>query len=66
MENQINNDTQIFINDVIFVKEQIKNLEDTVYFFHPKQYSDILPYLHKAYDNMAFIMYRLNKNNTKS
>ena len=54
-------DNQTFMQDVMFVKETIKNLEDSVYRYYPKQYSSILPMLHKAYDNMAFIMYRISK-----
>lgn len=54
-------DSQEFIQDVIFVKETIKNLEDTVYQYYPKQYSSILSMLHKAYDNMALIMYKINR-----
>lgn len=50
-----------FINDVIFIKEMIKNLEDTIYYYYPKQYSDILPFLHYAYDKMALIQYKLTK-----
>lgn len=56
-----NIDNQAFVQDVMFVKETIENLEDTVYKFYPKQYSDILPMLHKAYDNMAFILYKISK-----
>lgn len=51
-------DNKEFVKDVIFIKELIKNLEDTVYYYYPKQHSDILPYLHKAYDNMTYILYR--------
>ena len=56
-----NIDNQAFIQDVIFVKETIKNLEDTVFKYYPKQYHSILPMLHKAYDNMALIMYKISK-----
>lgn len=49
-------DNKEFINDVIFIKEMIKNLEDTVYYYYPKRHFDILPFLHKAYDNMTFIL----------
>lgn len=56
-----NQSDQEFIQDVIFVKETIKNLEDSVYRYYPKQYSAILPMLHRAYDNMALIMYRISK-----
>ncbi len=51
--------TKEYINDVEFIKGLIKNLEDTVYNYYPKNYSDILSYLHKAYDNMALISYKL-------
>ena len=51
-----------FINEVIFLKETIKTLEDTVYYYYPKNYCEILPYLHKAYDTMSVTLYRLNKN----
>ena len=54
-------DNQTFMQDVMFVKETIKNLEDSVYSYYPKQYSAILPMLHRAYDNMALIMYKISK-----
>lgn len=52
-----------FINDVIFAKETIKALEDSIYLYYPKNYFDVLPLLHKAYDNLALALYRLNKHN---
>ena len=54
-------DNKEFINDVIFIKEMIKNLEDTVYYYYPKRHFDILPFLHKAYDNMTFILYKAER-----
>ena len=56
-----NTDNKTFMQDVMFVKESIKNLEDSVYRYYPKQYSSILPMLHRAYDNMALIMYKISK-----
>ena len=56
-----NSENKKFISEVTFIKEMIKNLEDTVYYYYPKQYSDILPYLHKAYDNMTYILYRAER-----
>lgn len=52
-----------FINDVIFAKETIKDLEDSIYLYYPKSYIDVLLLLHKAYDNLAFALYRLEKKN---
>ncbi len=52
-----------FMNDIIFIKETIKTLEDTVYQYYPKNYHEILPWLHKAYDNLSLAMYRLEKHN---
>lgn len=50
-----------FINDIIFIKETIKVLEDTIYEHCPHIYFDILPLLHKAYDNMSLALYRSQK-----
>lgn len=50
-----------YITDVIFIKEIIKTLEDSIYDSVPDKCHDILPLLHKSYDNMALILYRLNK-----
>ena len=50
-----------FINDVVFAKEMIKTLEDTIYEYYPKKYFDVLPLLHKAYDSLSFALYRLGK-----
>lgn len=52
-----------FINDVIFAKETIKELEDSIYLYYPKNYFDVLPLLHKSYDSLALALYRLNKLN---
>lgn len=52
-----------FKNDVIFAKETIKALEDSIYLYYPKSYCDVLPLLHKAYDNLSLTLYRLNKQN---
>lgn len=52
-----------FINDVIFAKETITALEDSIYLYYPKSYGDILPLLHKSYDSLAMALYRLNKTN---
>ena len=52
-----------FINDVIFAKEAIKALEDTIYLYYPKNHFDVLPLLHKSYDSLALALYRLNKLN---
>lgn len=50
-----------FKNEVLFAKEIIKTLEDTVYDYYPKKHFDILPLLHKAYDSLSFALYRLEK-----
>jgi len=52
-----------FIQDVIFTKNSIKDLEDSIYMYYPKKYYDVLPLLHKAYDSIALTLYRLNKCN---
>lgn len=50
-----------FINDMIFAKETIKLLEDSIYIYYPKDYCDVLPLLHKSYDGLVMALYRLNK-----
>ena len=50
-----------FINDIVFVKEMIKTLEDTIYGYYPKKYFDVLPLLHKAYDSLSLALYRFEK-----
>lgn len=50
-----------FTNDIIFIKETIKVLEDNIYEHYPHNYFDILPLLHKAYDNMSLALYRSQK-----
>ena len=52
-----------FINDVIFAKDTIKFLEDSIYIYYQNKHFDILPLLHKAYDSLALALYRLNKLN---
>ena len=52
-----------FIQDIIFTKNSIKDLEDSIYIYYPKKYYDVLPLLHKAYDSIALTLYRLNKCN---
>ena len=52
-----------FIQDIIFTKNSIKDLEDSIYIYYPKKYYDVLPLLHKAYDSIALTLYRLNKHN---
>lgn len=52
-----------FVNDVIFAKETITALEDSIYLYYPKSYCDVLPLLHKAYDSLALALYRLGKDN---
>ena len=52
-----------FINDVMFAKEIIKTLEDTIFVYYPKKHFDVLPLLHKAYDNLSLTLYRLEKHN---
>lgn len=52
-----------FINDVMFAKETIKVLEDSIYLYYPKNYLDVLPLLHKSYDSLALALYRLDKLN---
>jgi len=61
--NNPTNESNQFINDVIFAKETIKTLEDTIYAYYPKKHFDVLPLLHKAYDSLAFALYRLKKKN---
>ena len=60
MSNSIKKKNQ-FINDVIFAKETIKVLEDSIYLYYPKNYCEILPLLHKSYDSLTLALYRLNK-----
>lgn len=60
MDNPLRKNNQ-FINDVIFAKKTIKMLEDSIYLYYPKKHFDILPLLHKAYDNLSFVLYRLGK-----
>ena len=52
-----------FINDVMFAKETIKLLEDSIYLYYPKTYLDVLPLLHKSYDSLALALYRLDRLN---
>lgn len=52
-----------FINDVIFAKETIKSLEDSIYLYYSNSYHDVLPLFHKAYDSLSLALYRLNKVN---
>ena len=52
-----------FINDVMFAKETIKVLEDSIYLYYPTTYLDVLPLLHKSYDSLALALYRLDKLN---
>lgn len=62
MDNSLKKNNQ-FISDMIFAKETIKVLEDSIYLYYPKNYCDVLPLLHKSYDNLALALYRLNKLN---
>lgn len=57
-EKRINNS---FINDVVFTKEAIKSLQDSIYRYYPENCFEVLPLLHKAYDNLALTIYRLSK-----
>ena len=50
-----------FVGDILFAKETIKTLEDTIYEYYPKKYFDVLPLLHKAYDSLSMAVYRLEK-----
>ena len=52
-----------FITDILFAKEIIKTLEDTIMNYYPKKHLDILPLLHKSYDSLSLALYRLGKNN---
>ena len=52
-----------YMNDVVFAKDTIKTLEDTIYQYWPKEYFEVLPLLHKAYDSLALALYRLSKDN---
>ena len=52
-----------FMRDALFIKEIIKTLEDTVYIHYPKNYQEILPMLHRAYDSLAHTCYKLEKLN---
>ena len=52
-----------YMNDVVFAKDTIKTLEDTIYLYCPKDYFEVLPLLHKAYDSLALALYRLGKEN---
>lgn len=56
MEN-LTNKKNPFIEDVIFAKETIKRLEDSIYLYYPKDYCDVLPLLHKSYDGLALALY---------
>ena len=60
--NLIKNNNQ-FVTDILFAKEIVKTLEDTVFEYYPKNCFDILPLLHKEYDNLSFVLYRLEKYN---
>ena len=62
MSNSIKKKNQ-FVNDVIFAKETIKLIEDSIYLYYPKSYLDILPLLHKSYDSLALALYRMDKLN---
>ena len=62
MNNPIHKNNQ-FMNYVIFAKETIKALEDSIYLYYPKSYCDDLPLLHKSYDSLALALYHLNKLN---
>ena len=62
MNNSLKKKNQ-FINDVIYAKETIKLLEDSIYLYYPKSYLDVLPLLHKSYDSLALALYRLDKLN---
>ena len=59
--NSTDNKNNQFINDILFAKDTIKSLEDKIFSYYPKIGYDILPWLHKAYDNLTFVLYRLNK-----
>lgn len=48
-----------FIYDIVFAKEVVKILMDTVFEYYPKKYADILPHLHKAYDELSLSLYRI-------
>ena len=50
-----------FIIDILFAKEIIKTLEDTLMDYYPNKYLEILPLLHKSYDSLALALYRLEK-----
>ena len=52
-----------YIKDVMFVKEMIKSLEDTIFNYYHKNHFDVLPLIHKAYDNLSLTLYRLQKEN---
>ncbi len=52
-----------FKHDVLFAKDTIKTLEDTVFMYYPKKYHEILPLLHRAYDQLSLTWYKLEKFN---
>ena len=62
MNNHINKNNQ-FVTDILFAKETVKTLEDTVFEYYSENCFDILPLLHKAYDNLSFVLYHLEKYN---
>lgn len=59
--NNLQNPKNPFIQDVVFTKNAIKDLEDSIYLYYPKGCGDILPLLHKAYDCIALTLYHLDK-----
>ena len=42
-----------FLNDLMFPKDTIKFMEDSIYIYYPQNHFDVLPLLHKAYDNLS-------------
>ncbi len=50
-----------YIMDILFTKEMIKTLEDTVMDYYPQKHFEILPLFHKAYDSLSLALYKLEK-----
>lgn len=50
-----------YITDILFTKEMIKTLEDTIMDYYPQKHFEILPLFHKAYDNLSLALYKLEK-----
>lgn len=57
--NETSYNEKSFATDVVFAKDVIKDMIDSIHDYCPSDYHMLLPTLHKAYDCMTLIQFYL-------